>query len=312
MEKLNIRVVAILFGTLWSLGRAAHADTKIDEARARVQSGTELYDENNFRGALVEFQRAYELAPSYKILFNIAQVELELQDYAGALTAYTRYLREGGPDVPPDRVTQVSAEIERLKGRVGHVTIQTAAGAEVLIDDVSIGYAPLPEAAAVNAGQHKIVVHAAGRDPVTRIMDVAGRQDVTVALDKNAPGTPAIAGKPAPEGPRSNVPMYVAWSVAGGFAIASGVSAMVARSDANELATLRGSFPVTQAALEAQRSKTARAALLTDGLAVAAIVSGGVALYLTLTRSHEGATIEKPRAVELQIGPTGLAVAGQF
>ncbi|MEO8550761.1 MAG: hypothetical protein ABI678_12335, partial [Kofleriaceae bacterium] len=78
----------------------ASADSKLDEAKAHLASGTQLYDENNFRGALVEFQKAYELAPSWRILFNIGQVEMEVQDYAGALRAYTRYLKEGGPDVP--------------------------------------------------------------------------------------------------------------------------------------------------------------------------------------------------------------------
>src|SRR5580704_19513937 len=115
----------------------AIADTKIDEAKAHFKSGTDLYDENNFRGALVEFQRAYELAPSYRVLYNIGQVDMELADYAGALTAYRRYLREGGPDVPADRVREVTGELQRLKGRVGTIIVQTAAGAEVLVDDLS-------------------------------------------------------------------------------------------------------------------------------------------------------------------------------
>jgi len=82
-----------------AVSRAAHADAKLDEAKQHLAAATQLYDENNFRGALVELQRAYELAPSYKILFNIGQVEMELQDYAAALQAYSRYLsdREFGP-----------------------------------------------------------------------------------------------------------------------------------------------------------------------------------------------------------------------
>jgi tetratricopeptide (TPR) repeat protein len=122
----------------------AHADTRLDEARSRLQSGATLYDENDFRGALVEFQRAYELAPSYKILFNIALVEMALQDHAGALKAYTRYVKEGGPDITAARLAQVNADIERLKGRVGFLVIQTASSAQVLIDDAHVGYAPLP------------------------------------------------------------------------------------------------------------------------------------------------------------------------
>src|SRR6266478_2010920 len=100
MEKMRwpFTGIALLLGIV-AASPAALADSKTDEAKTHFKNGADLYDENNFRGALVEFQRAYELAPSYRILFNIGQVEMELQDYAGALTAYARYLREGGPDI---------------------------------------------------------------------------------------------------------------------------------------------------------------------------------------------------------------------
>ncbi|HUJ57598.1 MAG TPA: hypothetical protein VLX92_03885 [Kofleriaceae bacterium] len=189
--KLNLGLAVLLAASI------AHAQAPTDDARTHFNRGTELYDANNFRGALVEFQRAYELAPNYRLLYNIGQVDLELQDYAAALTALTRYLREGGPDVPRDRLQQVNQDIERLKGRVGTVTVQTVAGAEVLVDDASVGYAPLPDPIPVNAGRHKFTVHAAGRDPVTRVIDVAGLEKLTVALalptgDTGAVHPPAV------------------------------------------------------------------------------------------------------------------------
>src|SRR5438105_2983977 len=100
MEVKRIVVAAFLLAAT----PAGAQPSPVDQAKAHFKNGTDLYDENNFRGALVEFQRAYELAPSYKILFNIGQVDMELQDYAGAMTAYARYLREGGPDVSADRI----------------------------------------------------------------------------------------------------------------------------------------------------------------------------------------------------------------
>jgi hypothetical protein len=184
MEKITL---AIVLAILTSSARAQ--PNPMDEARTHFKNATELYDANNFRGALVEFKRAYELSPSYKILFNIGQVEMELQDYAEALKAYTRYLREGGPDVPPDRVAQLNAEIERVKGRVGYVVVQTGAGAEVLVDEVSVGYAPLPEPVPVNTGPHHVTVRSSGREPINRDVDVAGKQQVTVAIDVPATST---------------------------------------------------------------------------------------------------------------------------
>ena len=284
---------------------------KVDEARAHFKSGTDLYDENNFRGALVEFQRAYELAPSYKIMFNIGQVDMELQDYAGALKAYRRYLREGGPDVPPARVAQVNQEVDRLTGRVGRITVQTASGAEVLIDDLRVGYAPLPEAATVNTGRHQVTVHIAGHEPETRVVDIAGQQDITVALGTDIPAaapprvTERVDAAPAAK-PHSNTPMIVAWSITGAFAVTSIAFAVVTHSDANTLDGLRHTFPVTKAQLDSQLSKQTRDAAIADSFGAAAIVAGGIALYMTLTRPHANDHLA------LGVTPSGAFVAGHF
>jgi hypothetical protein len=299
---------------------AAHADTKLDEAKSHFQSGAAMYDDNDLRGALVEFQRAYELAPSYKILFNIAQVEMELQDHAGAFKAFTRYVKEGGPDIAPARLAQVNAEIERLRGRVGFLAIQTSAGASVLVDDVQVGYAPLPEPVAVNAGRHRVTIEVPHREAVTRVFDVSGRQEVAAVLVVDAPATPPVMPPPVTATPpparqtaaNSKVPVYVAWSVTGGLAIGAGVFAFLAHGDANDLAALRSRFPVTSEQLAAQRSKTVRNAAITDVLAGAAVASAGVALYFTLTRSGAGARPAKEKAVELHIAPSGVAIAGRF
>jgi hypothetical protein len=317
MGKLTLAIFLV-----GAVARAAHADAKLDEAKQHLDAATQLYDENNFRGALAELQRAYELAPSYKILFNIGQVEMELQDYAGALRAYSRYLSEGGPDVPAERVKHVRADLERLRGRIGKIEVQTAAGAEVLIDDVAIGFAPLPEPVAVNAGRHKVTVHIAGKDPVSRIYDVAGRQEVSAAISNDAVGVgpaPVAAGAPAahatadpPAPTQSKLPLYVSWGVTGALGITTGALALAARSANNDLAKLRSSFAVTPAQLVAQRDTVSRDALLTDLALGATLVSAAAAAYLTYTRMKHGDAPERARTVQVHAGPGGISLTGQF
>ncbi len=315
MEKLKLRGLILAVSLM---GGVAHGDTKLDEAKAHLATGTQLYDENNFRGALVEFQRAYELAPSYKILFNIGQVSMELQDYASAVKAYSRYLAEGGPDVPADRVAQTTAEIDRLKGRVGRITVVTAAGAEVLLDDVAIGFAPLPEPVPVNAGQHKVTVHLTGRDPVSRVYDVAGRQEITAAVGNTEAPTPTtdpavkMPSKPEPSRPKSKTPAYVAIGLTGGLAITAGVFALVTRTAESDLDALRNKFPVTPKELDDQRSLVKRDALLTDIFTGAAVVSAGFAIYLSVTRLRSQETPTRSTSVQVGIGPTGISLAGAF
>lgn len=320
MEKMKI-LSGLLLGMSLAVTPAAAQPAgnggAISEAQEHFQRGAELYDEDNFRGALIEFKRAYELAPSYRILFNIGQVEMELQNYAGALRAYQRYLREGGPDVSPARVTQVTQEIERLKGRVGELVIETTAGAEILIDEISVGFAPLPEPAAVNTGRHHIAVHVPGKDPITRVVDVAGQQRLTVALgvsggDGGAAKPALSVTKPATEesGPPSKTPMYIAWGATGALVVGAGIFSVMAYSASSDLDDLRNKYPVTREELADKADEQKRLSLIADGFTAAALVAGGVSLYLTFTRDKGEA--EKPSKLGLRVSPTGAYVTGAF
>src|SRR5690349_10373833 len=52
-------------------------------ARVHFARGVEHYDEGNFDAALAEIERAYQLEPSnYKLLYNLAQVQMERHDNA--------------------------------------------------------------------------------------------------------------------------------------------------------------------------------------------------------------------------------------
>src|SRR4051794_1962396 len=65
------------------------------EAFSRFNKGKELFSEGDLQAALIEFRRAYELAPNYVVLYNIGNVYYQLQDYPNALTYLERYLQEG-------------------------------------------------------------------------------------------------------------------------------------------------------------------------------------------------------------------------
>ena len=285
MEEVRARrVVGLVVSACLGFAPAAFADPgkpTVDEAKIHFKTGAELYDENNFRGALVEFQRAYDLAPSYRILYNIGQVDMELADYAGALIAYKRYLREGGPDVPADRQSEIKGEIGRLEGRVGHIIVQTQAGTEVLVDDLSVGFAPLPEPLVVNTGRHKLTARPPNQLPVDRVVDVAGQQELTIAVANDAPvGT--VARVEAPKGPPSQAPKYVALGATVAFAAAAATSGYLAHLAQDRLTTLRDSFPVTQPELSAEESKETRDAYISDAFTAAAVISAGISLYYYL------------------------------
>src|SRR4051812_60021 len=103
-----------------SVAHVAHAEPEpvpsaaaVEEGRARFSKGVALFRASNYRAALVEFNRAYAVAPSFRIQFNIGQTCAELQDYACAVKAFQKFLAEGGTQVPaPQRVTS-EKELDR-------------------------------------------------------------------------------------------------------------------------------------------------------------------------------------------------------
>src|SRR5258706_11403937 len=93
-------------------------EAALKEAMSHFEKGLALYAEAALEASLVEFERAYELAPSYRILYNEAQIHRGLNNFADALLNFERYLYCGGDEVPADRREEVGREIASLKPRI--------------------------------------------------------------------------------------------------------------------------------------------------------------------------------------------------
>jgi hypothetical protein len=155
------------------------------DAHAAFQRGIELYKEGDLAAAAVEFRRAYELVPSFKILYNLGQVSYQRHDYAGAMRYFRQYLREGDAEIPAARRREVTADITRLEQRVGRLEVQAVEeGAEVLVDDILVGTTPLVALIPVNSGRRKVDLVARNGEQRTRLVDVAGGEVVRVAFPR--------------------------------------------------------------------------------------------------------------------------------
>src|SRR6188768_2257405 len=96
---------------------AAGSASATTEARERFQRGVSLYREGSFDAALAEFRRAYEIAPNYRILYNLAQVQVERHDSVAALTLFGQYLQQGDTEIDAERRAQVERDMQSLRGR---------------------------------------------------------------------------------------------------------------------------------------------------------------------------------------------------
>jgi PEGA domain len=295
----------------------ASSEPAVEEGRLRFQKGVALYREGSFEAALAEFQKAYQVAPSYRLLYNIAQVQDELHDYVSAVKAFKQYLADGGSEVPPERVSQVLSEIQKLEGRIATIDVSTNVdGAEVRIDDVPSGTSPLHAPISVNAGPRRIYVSKPGYPSTARSITVAGGDHVRVALDLTPPAPPrpvAIeeAKKPPPrmEVPesKSHAAAWIGLATTGVLAAGAGVFGLLAYNAKKDFDHDLSTFPVTKKKVDDDRSRMVRFATATDALSAATVVAAGFTLYFAVSGGSD-----TPKRVGVSPTPGGLLLRTEF
>jgi hypothetical protein len=301
------------FFTVLLSGRAAVAQDKVEEARSHFERGLQLYSEGAFEASLVEFERAYQLAPSYKILYNEARVHRVMNQYAEALTKFQRYLREGGDAIAPERRDEVEKQIEALRPRVATISIKTnVPGADVFVDDVLVGQSPVATAVIVNPGQRKISANKRGYLPATRAVRMVGSDAIEVALDLVVLSSGRQADKPRDPGPRNRA--IIGWTATGALATGAVISGVLALGASASLEDAKKVPKQEATTLKSANSKLLTLSILTDAFTGAAVIAGGVSIYLTAKAVAEPDKPSKPKGpeVSLGIGPSSIAVSGRF
>lgn len=266
---------------------AGSSEQNMNEAKSRYKAGLTLYDDGAYDAARVQFERAYELAPSYKILYNIGLVYKQLNEFVGSLKALQRYLAEGGGEVPEDRKAEVTKMIETLEGIVGYARVSVnLPGAEITVDDAVVTKSPAKDAIMLNPGKRKIGAKLQGYLPDTKVITVASgdKPEVHLTLEKQT----TIVQK------GTDVKPLIAWIVTGAFAVGAGVTgvlALNAKNDLEDKKKVRSPDPPAPSTLHSdidkQHTSMKTLALVTDILGACAIVSAGVAVYFTFSRKEE-------------------------
>lgn len=95
--------------------RAQPTDTVAD-ARQHFQSGKQLFDAGDYRGAIREFEAANRLAPAPLLLFNIGLAYERLGEAAPALQHFKAYL-EQQPNASNRSLVEI--KIARMEGELG-------------------------------------------------------------------------------------------------------------------------------------------------------------------------------------------------
>jgi tetratricopeptide (TPR) repeat protein len=118
--------------------RAVSASDNDERARASFTEGVTAFDAGNVSDALVLFEQAYALRPSFKILFNIAQAQAEVGFTEKAIRTFEKYLEDGGDAISEERRTKVEAEIVRLRAKAIAENPPPPKGATATADDSTL------------------------------------------------------------------------------------------------------------------------------------------------------------------------------
>jgi tetratricopeptide (TPR) repeat protein len=304
-------------------------DADSSKAAVRFQRAVELYREGSYEGALAEFSKAYQISPSYLVLYNIAQAQYALHDFVGAYKSLMQYLSEGGGDIPADRRAQVDEMTARLVGRIANLQISTnVTGADIRIDGVGVGTSPLPGLIPVNVGTRRVSATKAGSPEVVRVLTVAGRENVKVELqidETTATSTKLAASavsqfsplgvKTQAQAAPSRAGLMVGLSTTAALAIGTGVCGFLALGAQKNLKDQVNTYPNTKESIDNARTKSKNWGYVTDALGAATLISGGVTLYLALSRSGDSSEPKPVKANKtIVLAPTlgGMVLAGSF
>jgi tetratricopeptide (TPR) repeat protein len=298
------------------------AESATERARAHFKLGVDLYRERNYRAALIEFKRAYKAAPHYKLLYNLGQASLELQEDSSAIEYFTTYLSEGQDDIAPERRQEVEDTLVRLKARLATVTVATnQQGAEIYLDGSMVGTSPLTEPLKLSVGRRTIAARKHGFSPVEHVLDVAAGDHVQIDLEfKEKPAAleaklPSQQNEFGPLRDEDTSLSAAAWmgittgAVAAGAVTMTILTALAQNSYDDEVRGL-----TTAKALQKLREEAKTKALITDVLWGATLASAVITTVLLVVDG--GAEREPPRenltAIRVDWNPTSLGVRGQF
>ncbi len=199
------------------------------------------YDDN-LAAALVCFERMYELAPNYKLLYNIGRIRREMKEHAAALRSYTRYLREGGDAIPAERRAEVERELVELRTHVAELAIRVNVdGANVYVDDMPacmysldptscVGVSPLQGRVLVDVGFHTI--------GATKKQWIPAKSSLSVPAEATEVSLTLVDARPRPRPNPWTTATVIGWSATGAAAILAGVTVALALSSKEDMPAL--------------------------------------------------------------------------
>jgi hypothetical protein len=335
MNPIRFLLIAFAFPLAICADATADDEARADEAKAAFEEGANLFASGDYPEAAKAFRRAYEIKPSWRLLYNIGQSEAAAKRHGLAMDAFEKYLSQGGDDVDEARRLEVTAEIERMRTIVGTVEISAPENSQVVIDGVERGTTPLPGRLKVAAGiEHKVEIRKRNKVLLARTVSVGSRENLLIDATEDTAAAPVVADDTGdgeePEDsdedeaeadePQSALETagWVTLGVGGAMVITGGVTGLVALSRnkqlVNECNDADGCDPADYRDVRDTRDAMATTSTVMFAVGAAAATAGVIMLIMAPDDEADAPAGETDVAVTPTAGPgfAGFAVSGRF
>jgi hypothetical protein len=230
------------------------------------------------------------------------------------------YLEKGGSELSNDRRTSVTKDLEMLDRRTAYLMITTnVTGAEVLVDDVVVGKTPLEAPLLVDAGVHRVTLRRSGYQQKTNRIILAGGDEQTVPfpLEVIQEGKQTIVVRERTKQDGYQTLMIAGWATTGALAAGAIITGIMGVGEAKDLEDLRKSDPTQfppgdyQSRLDSTKSRASSLLLASDVFSGAAIITGGLSLWLTIAPPKSDEKEPAPSPTPPAPGQPGVQVGYQ-
>jgi hypothetical protein len=184
---------------------AQPSDPVTEVARQRYEEGVKAYDAGRFEDARNAFLQTYTLKRHPAVLLNLGQSELRSNHPEDAGNHLQRFLREHSAATPDQRAAAEKAIAEAKRRTAFIVVVADASGADISVDGVLVGKAPLPDPVFVKPGKHTLFATYQDRSATTQVDAKIGTA-TTATLTLGTAGAPASPAAAAPATPSPATP----------------------------------------------------------------------------------------------------------
>jgi hypothetical protein len=273
-----------------------------EEARTHFAAGVSLLQDpegEKVEEAYREFQKAYEISASPKILGNLGFCAMRLERDGEAIEAYSRYLRDV-PDIDADERAQIVRDLQTLTVGVARLTIQTDKPGVRILDvrtptrgeRITNIYGPVDGKIdiGVRPGHHVITAKLADHEDATWEVDAFAASRDRYAFTMRPRVLPVSGPPPGAEGRGTNVGPWIVMGIGGAMLVGGAITGIVALDKTNTIESKCSNDVCPRSFdLDGERSSARTFVRVTDVLLIggSVVTLGGLGWFLFGGNKHE-------------------------